>query len=211
MDYLDKARLLKKAGFVDYDLRRNLTQAQKGVITKAWNKNSAVITHADNFVSRKVAPKTADKMKRDGYTVNKKGRVFVQLEGYEKVQIKSHAKTGGRDITVIRATGNKKSVTKVLVGKELVDALENFDDKKLKKNQFVTIRIGDNAAFKQSYKGKALLMNYIKNSFNPKDKGTDKDYLISQMSIVTIEGARPATYGRKSKKGRTKYRTGKSK
>lgn len=200
MDYQKRARELKRAGFIDYDLRKTLNQGQKAAITKIWNKTSAVITNADNFESRHVAKAAADKMRRDGYTVNKKGRVFVQKEGYQDVHIKSRKqKGGGREVVITRSIGRKKSVTKVMTGTEVLNALEKFDEKKLKKNQVVTVRIGDNAAFAIAHKGKQSLMNYINNKFTPKDPGTDKAYLISQMSIVTIEGDRPQSHGRVKK------------
>ena len=200
MDYQKKARELKRAGFLDYDLRKTLNQGQKAAITRLWRQNSAVITHADNFESRHVAKAAADKMRRDGYTVNKKGRVFVQKEGYDNVSIKSRKKKDGtREVKITRATGNKKSVTKVYSEFELLSALEKFDSDKLRKNQYVTVRIGDNAAFKLRYKDKKQLLDYVRNSWRPKDPGADRDFLISQMSIVTIEGDRPQTFGRKGK------------
>ena len=169
MDYAKKARELKRAGFLDYDLRKTLNQGQKSAITKLWKKNSAVITHAENFESRHVAKAAAEKMRRDGYTVNKKGRVFVQKEGYNEVSIKSRKKKdGSREVKITRTADNKKAVTKVYTNFELLRALESVDQKKLKKNQFVTVKIGDNAAFKSKYKDTRQLMDYVKH-FQPKD------------------------------------------
>jgi hypothetical protein len=205
MDYQEKARALKKAGFVDYDLRRNLNQGQKSQITKLWDKHSAIFTHPGNFVSRTVEKHAARKMKENGYAVAGR-KVFITKEGYADIHVKTKKKKGGkgRDVLITRVVGNKTQKTRVYTETELLAALSKAEPEKLPKGHAITVRIGASAPFKIRYSSKAQLQQYLRDDFRPKDPGEDKENLISQMNIVIIKGAPPATKGKYDKAGKRK-------
>ena len=93
------ARLLKKAGLIDYDLRRKLTPAQKGRITKLWKgpkhketggrgEGWKTILDNDQIVFRSVSKKREKELVELGYRSNGKGRVYIDSEGFDEVHIK---------------------------------------------------------------------------------------------------------------------------
>lgn len=89
--------------------------------------------------------------------------------------------------------------------------LKKLSQTKLKKNQFISVRIGDNATFSSRFKNYADLYHYVQNVFQPKDKGQTKAGILRYMSVVEIETnpkaknestkGTPTRTGRKNRKG----------
>ena len=88
---------------------------------------------------------------------------------------------------------NKKTGAKIKETVTLAQAhdfhakLKHLSKTKLKKNQFITVKIGDHATFNNRFQNYADLFHYVNNVFSPKDRGESKENLMRYMSIVEIE------------------------
>lgn len=201
MDYKKSARALKRAGFIDYDLRHNLTTGQKSAVTRLLKQHGEIIKNPDNFIKRRVAPGAIKKLKGDGYTTTKKA-VYLSKENFKEVHIKTEKKKkGGREITITRRSGNKKQTTKVYTNSELLAALEREGNKDRPKNKFITVRIGDNGVFRRTFRNAGELMFYLREKFKPElKKGVTKESLISQMSFVSYDGIKESDISKFTRK-----------
>lgn len=209
MDAKEKAAALKRAGFINYDLRKSLSAGQKSYITKQWKKHSAVITHPGNFIARTVSAPAAAKMKADGYDVAGR-KVYISKEGYETATVKSRKEKGKPvQVLITRKLGRKTSKTRVYTEMELLRALEKAKPETLPPGKMITVRIGNHAQFNAKFRSKEELAFYVNNKFTPADPGEDKDYLISQMSIVEFDHPNPPKQARHDKRGRKRARKSK--
>lgn len=176
--YQDKARDLKRLGVISYDLRYTLSSAQKSVITKKFKEYSQFLKHPDEFHSAHVGDKTAKVLKQAGFKVTPKGRAIIPLKKYDTAQIKK-----GR----IYFKGKEGKETTYLVGhKDFHRKLKELSERPLKRNQMITVRIGDRAPFARKFDTYAELFYYLENEFEAKDKGKTYENLLPLMSLVEI-------------------------
>lgn len=189
-EYKRKARLLKKHNLIDFDLRHNLTAAQKAVISKKWNgrKNHDGEGHHGGFgylienkknryTHRHVSKKRAKQLKALGYPVHGQ-RVYIDKEGYKKISIKGNQ--------IIKENDEKKIKDFLLTGADVLKEIEKRLSKKLKPHETVTVRIGDNAAFRTKLVSYESLLNYVSN-WKPRKDFNRRDELIGLMSIVEFK------------------------
>lgn len=200
----EKRKLLKSAGFLEQDLRKNPTPQQKSAITKKWNRYGTFVK--DGYVSKKLPKKQAALYKEAGY-LEHNGRVFVNKEGYDRVYF------GKEHITKTKKGKKKKDI--LLPADEILPAIEKRLSQKQKKGEYLTLKIGDNGTFGYRTTSFEELEHYIKHVFKAQmtqkekakydkmskrqQKIVDKKMeqktqeLISQMSIVTVNHRGKAT------------------
>lgn len=181
-DYTKSAKALKKLGLIDFSIR-TLSPAQKGTITKLVKKYKAILKHPKDFVIRPVSKKTNDVAKKSGYLGNKKS-IFLPKHDAEKVSINNNKITYQRK-------GKKEEV--FLIGDiKAFYKKANFLQSKLKKNQLVTFKYGQNAASNYSFNSLEELRKYLTEVLEPRFKEKN---MFSQISIVTLE--RPKILGKR--------------
>lgn len=124
-------------------------------------------------------------MKASGIKVSKTLRAIIPLKGFDKATIKGEK--------IIFEGSNKKTGTAV---KETVTLAQSHDfhsklkrlaKTKLEKNQYLSVKIGDNASFNNRFQNYADLFHYVQNVFEPSDSGQSKEKLFRYMSIVEVE------------------------
>lgn len=188
-EYKRKARLLKKHKLINYDLRHDLTPAQMAVITKKWSGRPdhdgeghhggfGHLIENNEVVKRHVSKKRARDLKRLGYPVHKQS-VYINKRGYENVHIQ-------HDRIIYREKG-KQVADFLLQGNDILKTLERRFNRGIKKNQRITVRIGNYAPFSVSMTSYEDLHKYI-TKWQPSGGGVaTREDLIDQMSIVTFD------------------------
>lgn len=176
-----RARALKRAGVIDYDLRRTLTPGQKAAITRAWRGTGrgvqslpwGRIVSRDDIVRRTVSPKKAKLLRQLGYAVAGR-RVFIDTEGHPEVHIRGNK--------IIKSGRGKKEIVDFIVDKEnLLATLKRLSGTKLPPNEFLTVKIGNNAAFRRRFVSYSQLLRYLSH-WKPKKDFNMRDDLINQRS-----------------------------
>lgn len=196
--YKDSAKKLKELGFVDYDLRRNLNNGQKSQITKLTRQYSQLLSHPEQFSIQKAPKGTKTGLKTAGFSVNKAGNAIIPLYEFDSARL-----VKGR----VELKSAAKSETIYLAGsREFFDKLRHLNDtrEKLKRNQMLTVQIGDNNSFSTRFRSYWELYQYL-TKFQPKDEGESRERLFARMSVVTIENnpkksaTRSKSYGQKKR------------
>lgn len=187
-DYKKQGRKLKKAGIINFDLRRNLTPQQKAAITRQSKKYGEVLD-SDQFVTRHISTKKAKILKGRGYaTYNNK--VWIPTDGAERVQVTTKWIKGKKMDVIKRTKTDKKmrlSEIELIIAKDrLHDEIEAQMATMLPRGQFYTARFFGHSAFSDRFTSLESLNNYLKN-FTPKDKKTSKDELLASISIISID------------------------
>jgi hypothetical protein len=170
-EYLAKARILKKFGLMEINLRDKLTPALKGRITKLTTH--AIVSHTDEygnikkfnqpplksliknpelFSTRKVSKKQAKKWKASGYKVIN-GRVIVRGE------------TGG----TTKVFANRIRITRKHIiediylfgSKDFFVIAEKLLNKQLGKDEYILGRFGNNGVFKTKFVSYEDFYRYI--------------------------------------------------
>lgn len=197
-DYKARAKQLKKAGFVDYDLRRaEFTKAEKARIRKLYASNSEIVNNPDKFQKIRAGKKTRAAAKKSGLAVSKSA-VYVEKGNYSSVKI-VHRK----GVAIVRKANSERVITEKLIhGEALLNELEKVGKKKLPANCYMTVRIGKNNPFKSVFRSADQLLYYLTNVFQPADDGADIDDLIAGMSLVKFCGDYPDEWRRPAKKSR---------
>lgn len=171
--------LLNKYGLVDYTPGQILTRGQKGYLTKVIKKYSHLLKHPEDFHVAKVSEKTAKELKDSGFNVGKNNKAIIPKNGYEKVRVKKGQ--------IIFEGYNKKNGTKIIEkttiskSNEFFDKLKRISKKKLKRNEYLTIKIGDNSSANSLFTSYEDLYKYVTEIFKPKSKDAYR-----YMSIVEI-------------------------
>lgn len=135
---------------------------------------------------RKVSDKTAATMKKSGIKATKTNRAVIPLKGFQAVHIKGDK---------IRYEGVTKRGTKVtetvsLIGSPNFDAhLKHLSKKKLKRNQALTVKIGESSTLNRTFQNIAELSQYVNNINFKLAPGQNKTDILRQISIVEIHGA----------------------
>lgn len=78
--------------------------------------------------------------------------------------------------------------------------------KKLGKNEYITVRIGDNSAFNRTFKDINSLLFYMRD-WNPKDALESKDNLIGHISIVKVKDDSQTVYKGEKSRGTKKAKS----
>ncbi len=162
-----------------------LTRGQLTWVARQARENAQLLKRPDEFKVAKVSKSTAKAMKASGIKVSKTNKAIVPLKGFDKATIKGekiifegrNKKTG---------KGIKETVT-LAQAHDFHAKLKHRSKTKLKKNQYLTVKIGDNASFNNRFQNYADLFHYVQNVFTPKDRGQSKEKLLRYMSIVEIE------------------------
>jgi len=178
MNYKTKARHLKKAGIINYDLRRKLTPHQKANITRQSKKYNEVLG-STQFVTRHLKPKTIKILKERGFATHG-NKVWIPTDGFQTVHVK------GDKIIRTKEDGKAKFIDSefIISGANILTKLKELFDTKLPRGHQVSARIGGHGAFKNPLSSYEQLFYYITEIFKPKDSGSDKEELIEAMSIV---------------------------
>lgn len=201
LTFHQKRVILKKAGLIggkNHDLRnKKTTPAARRHALKKWSEYSEVLTN-ENVKTRYVSKNTASKMRELGYKTHGR-KVWVDTSGYDRMKIKK-----GK---VIFDRVGRHEEDLLLTGVDLINYLKKHSNRKAPPGQFLTVRIGDNPAFRQtktfSYKD---LEKYISNVWIPKkfktqrspdgrfnmierskeERDAAKIELVAQMRLVTM-------------------------
>ena len=182
-----------------------LTRGQLTWVARQARENAQLLKRPEDFKVAMVSKSTAKAMKASGIKVSKTNKAIVPLKGFDKATIKGekiifegrNKKTG---------KGIKETVT-LAQAHDFHAKLKHLSKTKLKKNQYLTVKIGDNASFNNRFQNYADLFHYVQNVFTPKDRGQSKEKLLRYMSIVEIESkphAKETTKGTPTKTRRKK-------
>lgn len=169
---------LKKLGLIDYDLRQNLSTGQKSRITKLASEYGHAIRHPEMFHIAKVGKETAKALKDSGYKVTPTNRALIPLHEFTSAKIK-------RGYIEFKA-GNLTEKSYLAGAKDFHKKLEGITKRRLKRNEMITAKIGDSAAFNTRFSRYSDLYKYL-STFYPKDPGMTREKLYGLLSIVTIE------------------------
>lgn len=170
-----------------------MTPQQKAAITRKHNKHKSVLNNLQDFARVIVNSNTAKKIDADSMRVKTKtGKValFIHKEKDQRVKVKR-----GR---VIKESQQYREEV-YPGGWNFFDNAQKVFKKKLKRNEYITVKIGDHQAFNRSFKDINSLLNYMA-AWTPKDKKTAKgrarlkEELISHISIVKVKNAHLSVY-----------------
>lgn len=179
-DYVEAAKRLRAFGLGgNFNLARKLSPQQKSAITRKYQQYQSIVDYADNYQILTVKNKTAKEItvaaKKIPIKNKGKTKLIVPIEKGQKVSIK-------RGNVVFSGGGFNEEVFKG--GWDFFKNADKVFAKKLKKNEFVTVRVGDNRPFNMRFKDKTSLLNYMQ-AWTPKDQ--QKEKLISHISITRLD------------------------
>lgn len=168
------------------------------------------IKHPENFHVAKPQKATLETLKKSGYHTTKKG-ALIPLNTVDGSKFDSAKIVKGKIVYTGKTKDGKKITEKVtpVSAPDFHDALLAASKKKLKKNQMLTVKIGDNASFSSRFQNYADLFRYITQDFKPKGtvngKKVTAKYLLRYISLVEVENAttkkpQPKRKNRKAKK-----------
>lgn len=188
---------LKRLGLIDYDLRFRLSSAQKGRITLLKKEYGHAIKHPEAFHIATVGKARAKELRGAGFKVTPKNKAVIPLHEYTSAKIKK----GMIEFKAGRMTE-----------KVILSNSDNFHQKafalsqrKLKKNEMLTARIGNNGPFLRArFVNYADLYHYVNHVFQAKDPGESTNRIRGLMSIVILENQKspPRKKPHAQKKGR---------
>lgn len=155
----EKRKILKANGFIKQDLRKNPTPAQKGAITRQWNKYGKYFS--DNYVARKADKEQLKRFKQSGNFVNN-GKVYIDKEGYDKVYL------GKNTITRVKKDKyrTKKRKDFIVPNKEFLATLEQkIKENEKVKNNTVLYTLGNGRILQKRVATYEDFQNYLKATF----------------------------------------------
>lgn len=187
---------LNRLGLIDYKPNQELSKGQKGWLTKVVKANRELIKFPERFDVKKVSKSSAKDLKSSGYQITKSRRAIIPKKGFEKITLsKGQLTFEGKN----HKTGKKITEKVTLTNTSTFDKkLKELSGKKLKQNQMLTVKIGDNAAFNTAFKSYGEMLQYLRN-FEPKDPGMTRAKIARYISIVEIEGKRNSINDDKTK------------
>ena len=159
----------------NYDLRYGLTPQQKSAITRKYKQFQTIVDYSDNYQILTVKNKTANDISIAAKKIKLKGgktKLIVPIEKGQKVTIK-------RGRAIFSGGGFQEEVYKG--GWDFFDNAKKVFSKKLKKGEYVSVRIGDNRPFNRTFTDINTLLNYMQ-GWTPIDE--QKEKLISHISII---------------------------
>lgn len=164
----------------DFDLRYGLTPQQKSAITRNYKKYKSIVDYSDNFQILTVKTKTAKGISVAAKKINLKNgktKMIIPIESGQKVTIK-------RGRAVFSGGGFEEEVFKG--GWDFFDNAKKVFSKKLKRGEYVSVRVGDHRPFHRTFHDINTLLNYMQGWKPIEDQ---KEDLISHISIVRVQGA----------------------
>lgn len=191
MLFKSRASALKKAGFADFDLRRNPTNYEKRKARELYNKLKPVLQHPEEFTIKTVSKSTANKIdavRNKIKTKSGKVKLIIQNDG-GTVKL-------NRDKTITKVSRDGTITKKVYKGgKDIFKTAEKLfkrvdpDDPFAK--TYIMVTIGGNAPFERIFRSLAELQFYL-NAWQPKDADEDdegelKGHLLRHMNLVTVK------------------------
>lgn len=187
---------MNRLGLIDYKPGTDLTKGQKGWVTKKAKEYHELLAHPERFSVRNVSKDTAKSMKKAGVKVSKTNRAIIALKGFDSVKVKGAS---------LEFNGtNKKTGAKVKESVSLIGS-SNFESRikalskiKLKKNQTLSVKIGNSATINTGFQNVKDLIQYVNTiKFNLK-RGQSTADVLRQISIVEITTSKP--HAKKTKK-----------
>lgn len=179
-DYKEAAKRLRAFGLGgDFDLRYGLTPQQKSAITRKYNQFKSIVDYSDNYQILTVKNKTAKEISIAAKKVKIKGgktKLIIPVEKGQKVRIK-------RGRAIFSGGGFNEEVYKG--GWDFFDNAKKVFAKKLKKGEYISVRIGDHRPFSRNFPDLNSMLYYMQD-WKPKED--NKEDLISHISIVRIQG-----------------------
>jgi len=163
----------------DYDLRRAFSAQQKSAITRKYNQFKTIVDYSDNYQILTVKNKTAKEISVAAKKIKLKGgktKLIVPIEKGQKVTIK-------RGRAVFSGGGFEEEVYKG--GWDLFENAKKVFAKKLKKGEYISVRIGDHRPFHRNFPNLNSMLYYMQD-WQPKED--NKEELISHISITRIKG-----------------------
>ncbi len=156
-------------------------------LRKKAQEYAQFIKRPDEFAIKNVAKSTAKEMRASGFKTTKRAKAVIPLKGFDKVTVKNGGLIfEGKN----KKTGAKVKETVTLIGGENFEAkIKHLSKKKLKNNQTLSIKIGDNAPANTEFKNMADLIKYTNNIKLNLKRGQDKSSVLKIISIVEIESA----------------------
>lgn len=190
-------RALNKLGAVDYTPDTVLTKWQKYNLKKKTIEFRQVLKNPDEFKVARVSKNTARALLKSGFQVTKTLKAVIPKKGFDTVKI---------DGSELLYTGtNKKTGKKITELVTLIGDTRGFEAQinrlrkvKLKKNQTLSVKIGDNATMARHFTTLAELENYINKVSFRLSPGQTREDILKIISIVTVEGG--TTYAKIPKK-----------
>jgi len=185
--YEQAGRDLKKLGVVSYPDLKTLSPQQKGWITRKAAEFKEVLKNPQNFAIRKVSKATAQELKGAGYKTTKTQKAIIPLHTADTGRMDSVKIQKGK--LIFKGQGITEIVTPSNAA-NFHQKIAELGKKKLKKNQMLTVKIGDNAPFKSRFDNVGELFHYLKNTFKPigtKGEKLKPADLARYMSIVEVE------------------------
>jgi hypothetical protein len=188
--YRETAKILKNYGVISYPDIRNLSPQQKGWITRRAAEYAEIIAHPDAFHIAKVKPKTAETLKASGYKASATNKVFIPLKSAESPGAQYDSAKIRQGKIIFKGGKITETVTPATAA-NFHGKLSELANKKLKNNQMLTVKIGDNASFNSRFQSYADLYKYLTKEFKPNPGKNGKKItgksLMRYMSIVEVE------------------------
>lgn len=172
---------MKGKGIIEYSDIRNLSSAQKGVITKKWNEWSFAVNRPESFHIVRVGKERQKVLHDLGFKITKRGVAYIPLYEYQSAKIKKDG--------IVYQSGNLTEKTFFTSAQTFHRKAEELLKKPIQHNQTYTARIGDSGAFhRAAFRKYSDLVAYLSTmKFNDKKPRHDMYQLIS---LVTIDGKR---------------------
>jgi hypothetical protein len=188
--YRETAKILKNYGVISYPDIRSLSPQQKGWITRRASEYAQVIAHPDAFHIAKVGKTAAVELKASGYKVSKTRRAFIPLKSAEHQGAMYDSAKISKGKVIFKGGKITETVTPATAA-NFHGKLSELASKKLKNNQMLTVKIGDNASFNSRFQSYADLYKYLTKEFKPNPGKNGKKItgksLMRHMSIVEVE------------------------
>lgn len=160
-----------------------MSPQQRGWITRRAAEYAQVLAKPENFHIAKVSKKTAKEFKGAGYKVTKTQKLIVPLHTSERGKFDSVKISKGK---LIFKGGNITEIVTPSNAANFHQKIAELAKKKLKNNQMLTVKIGDNASFNSRFDNINDLFKYLTTTFKPTGGKTAQD-LSRYMSIVEVE------------------------
>ena len=183
--YRDKIKILREFGFINIDLRKNISLDAKELINELLTEHAVIVKHKNDYVKRKVSDKTKITWQEQGLIASAK-YLIIPKKGYSKISVRG-GKLTRSDVT---ETHNKpvikKEVNYALKGDSLNTKLKKLfkAHQSRKDNSTFMIRIGNHSPFMTRFKSLTQLTHYLTQWIPTGGKWT-KEQLINMMSIVS--------------------------
>lgn len=179
--YKDMVKGLRALGKYTPDkinLARTLTPAQKGAITKAYNKNKYLIENTKKFATTTVSKKTAKNLNTSAVKFDMpsgKVKIFVPIKPGEKLRI-------SKGLAVIESRSDRRTI--IPLKKDPFAQIDKIVSK-LGRKEYLQFQVGDKTPIWRTFqrgdveKMRGYLTDIINKSKNP-------DGLVTHMSILKI-------------------------